>query len=113
MSDEITEITETVEDTETVEPASPRWIYDLLRMDSYADMTDEEINMVVAWREDRAREQAEIEQLEALSASITEQRMEQAAAAAQTAKDNLSLICQLIGSNYQVGGDDFEPTKPQ
>lgn len=96
------------------EPKQSRWIYDLLRMDSYADMTDEEIEAVVAWREDRAREQAEIEQLEKLSESITEERKAAAKAAAEAAKSNLDLIVSLIGANYTPGGDDFEPkTKPE
>lgn len=95
------------------DPKQPRWIYDLLRMDSYADMTDAEVEAVMKWREDRAKEQAEIEQLEKLSASITEERQAAAKAAAETAKSNLDLIISLIGANYTPGGDDFEPKKPQ
>lgn len=42
-----------------METNEPRRLSELLELDSYQGMTDEEISMVIAWKEERATTQAQ------------------------------------------------------
>lgn len=78
-----------------METNKPRNISELLRMDSYADMTDEEINLVIEYRANQAAFSAEMEQKRLENERATDAMIK----AAEEQRDHAKIVLEALIAN--------------
>lgn len=86
---------------------------DELKQLKYSEMSAEELDWFMKWKELTFKTEAKAEAIHAYYEMADSLQHVDIAAVAAASKRNFDEICNFVNSHYHVGGDDFEPKKPQ